>query len=129
MAKEIVTGLFRERLTSEMAAQGFRAVDICNRTGLSKSLMTRYMNGEKGASPDTVELIARMLGVSPAWLAGYDAPKYTLKYENDTLTERELSLVGKYTVLDDTEKELVDGFIAMLYEKHLSREKKGAEAL
>ncbi len=60
--------------------------NVASRLGISKSTVGSYITGEREPKAPVLSSIARAYGVSPAWLAGYDAPKYA-EDTNDDLRE------------------------------------------
>ncbi len=65
---------FKERLCEGMNLRGMKQVDLANRTGLSASRISHYMNGRWEAKQDALYRIARALDVNEAWLMGHDVP-------------------------------------------------------
>lgn len=72
-----------ERLRYIMELRGVNQTDIlrmaapiCERRGLKlyKSKLSQYISGEFKPKDEMCELLAEVLDVSPAWLAGYNAP-------------------------------------------------------
>lgn len=61
------------------AMEGMSNVDLAERLGCARSNITMYLSGQRTPSKMTVQLMAICLGVSPAWLAGLDVPKYIEK--------------------------------------------------
>lgn len=61
--------------------------ELADAIGLSEATLSRYENGLIEPKRTTVSMLAKMFGVNPAWLIGYEgAPKYlesgpTEKYE------------------------------------------------
>ena len=56
---------------------GYSYQDLANKTGLNKSTLMRYENGDiKTLNLDSIEVIAKGLNVTPAYLMGWeDEPK------------------------------------------------------
>lgn len=68
-----INELFADRLKQAMKDKGYRAIDIVKRTSISKVAMSHYMSGRNRPSAENLSELASVLGVSPEWLAGYDA--------------------------------------------------------
>lgn len=49
--------------------------EFCNKTGLTKSALSNYLNGDRQPRQDQIDKISRAFNVSPTWLMGYDVPK------------------------------------------------------
>ncbi len=53
--------------------------ELCRKTGIPKSAMSQYVKGSFEPKDDRTYLIAKALGVSEAWLMGYDVPMKPIK--------------------------------------------------
>ncbi len=82
-----------ERLKEAMEFRGVSQVDIvrmarplCEKRGLKlyKSKLSQYVSGDFKPGSDMNELLAEVLEVNPAWLAGFDVP---MKRETPTSDE------------------------------------------
>ena len=60
------------RLSAALHVRGMKQVELCNKTGISKSSMSQYIKGNFEPKQDRVEAISRALNVNEAWLMGYD---------------------------------------------------------
>lgn len=65
---------FKDRLKYAMDVRGIRAVDIVENTDIPKGAISYYMSGKSQPKSDRLYVLAKYLGVSEAWLLGYDAP-------------------------------------------------------
>lgn len=65
-------GNFRNRLIQAMNDKEINATELSKRSGLSKANISQYVNGVYEPKPDKLYLISEALGVSTAWLMGYD---------------------------------------------------------
>lgn len=63
---------FANRLKKALDYNHMKPVDLANRTGINKSLISNYLSGSFKAKQDKLDIIARVLNVSEAWLMGYD---------------------------------------------------------
>lgn len=54
-------------------------MDMVNKTGLPKSSISMYVNGQRNPRQDKITLIAKAYGVQEAWLMGYDVPMFKEK--------------------------------------------------
>lgn len=79
----------KDRLRRAMAANNMKAVDLCEKTGIPKSAVSYYLAGKSEPKADRVHLISKVLGVSEAWLLGYDVPmeRGDEQKKNDKLAE------------------------------------------
>jgi transcriptional regulator with XRE-family HTH domain len=48
--------------------------DFCNKTGLTKSALSNYLNGDRQPRQDQLDKIAKAFDLNPSWLMGYDVP-------------------------------------------------------
>jgi transcriptional regulator with XRE-family HTH domain len=64
----------KDRLREAMDARGVRPVDIVEQTGIPKSMVSYYLSGKNQPKADRLYVLAQALGVSEAWLMGYDVP-------------------------------------------------------
>lgn len=62
------------RIREGLAAKDMTQADLCRLTGIKKSAMSQYCNGGLVPRQDRTFLIASALGVSEAWLMGFDVP-------------------------------------------------------
>ncbi len=65
---------FANRLKKAMDMNGFKQIDLVNKTKLDKSLINKYLNGISEAGNDKLTLLSDVLNVSEPWLMGYDVP-------------------------------------------------------
>ena len=49
-----------------------RPVDLSERTGISRSVISSYLAGRWKAKQDNLYLISKAMNIDPAWLMGYD---------------------------------------------------------
>lgn len=65
----------KDRLKEALETSNMRATDLVEATGVPKSAISFYLAGKSKPKADRLYTIARALGVSEAWLLGYDVPK------------------------------------------------------
>lgn len=63
------------RLRKAMHDNNMKAVDLCNRTGISKASISQYYNGIHQPTNISAGKMALVLGVNPMWLMGFDVPE------------------------------------------------------
>lgn len=63
-----------ERLNQAMKLRGLKQSDLVARTGIGRSGISQYTTGSHIPKREYLDLIASVLHVSPAWLAGFDVP-------------------------------------------------------
>lgn len=74
MAQELKATL-KERLRTALLEADMKPIDLSERTGIPKSMISYYLNGKTKPKADRIYIISKALGVSEAWLLGYDVPK------------------------------------------------------
>lgn len=62
----------RNRIQELLSIYGDRQFEMAKKTGLSKSAITRFVNGENIPNQESIDKIAKAYNVNPAWLMGYD---------------------------------------------------------
>ncbi len=63
---------FANRLRKALNYNNMRPIDLVNKTNISKTQISNYLNGNYKAKQDKLYIIAKTLNVSEAWLMGYD---------------------------------------------------------
>lgn len=70
---------FSTRLDKAMKLRNIKSVELHEKTGISESLISKYLSGKALARQKKIFLISKVLDVNPAWLMGYDVPMADLK--------------------------------------------------
>ena len=65
----------KDRLREALNDAGMKPIDLSDRTGIPKSMISYYLNGKTKPKADRIYAISVALGVSEAWLLGYNVPK------------------------------------------------------
>lgn len=73
MSKPI--GTTKERLRQALDESGMRQADLASRTKIPIASISQYLSGYSKPRADRIYKMASVLGVSEAWLLGYDVPK------------------------------------------------------
>lgn len=63
------------RLREALSAAGLKPIELSEKTGIPKSMISYYMAGKSTPKADRLFKLAVALDVSEAWLMGYDVPK------------------------------------------------------
>lgn len=111
------------RLQQIMSERNLKQVDIISLSKahqkelgvkLGKSALSQYINGKSTPDQEKLVLLARTLGVSEAWLMGYDAPMTDDPQPNthdiDEIIANAMMFDGKPLTEDD--KRAIRGIIA-----------------
>ena len=64
----------RDRLREALANNNMKPIDLSKKTGIPKSMVSYYLSGKSEPKSDRVFAISQALGISEAWLLGYDVP-------------------------------------------------------
>ena len=78
---------FAERLRIALDFRNMKATELSALTGINKSTISQYLSKEYEPKRDRLELFAKTLNVSDAWLIGYDVPMEVNSSSNDSLIE------------------------------------------
>ncbi len=63
-----------ERLKEALTLRGMKQAELVAKTGIGKSSISTYLSGEYEPKQRNIYKIAEALGVSEAWLMGFDVP-------------------------------------------------------
>lgn len=66
--------IFSERLRFAMETKKMKQSQLALYTGIDKSVISCYLSGKYEPKQENLFSIAKILGFSPAWLAGHDVP-------------------------------------------------------
>lgn len=92
-----------ERIRAEMRRQNMTNVELAKRSGLNRSSISRYINDVIEPKQNAIGAIAKALGVSPAYLLGFD--DVTAALDVNRLTEQnKMRLMAYYMALIDTQE-------------------------
>lgn len=106
------------RLKEIMSERGLKQVDILEmsrpyqkKTGikLGKSALSQYVSGKSRPDDDKLYLLSLTLGVSEAWIMGYDIPQTRLPDE-ERVSASNLDIVPIYDKLEKSRKTTVYDF-------------------
>lgn len=65
----------KDRLREALNDAGMKPIELSEKTGIPKSMVSYYLSGKTKPKADRIYTISTALGVSEAWLIGYDVPK------------------------------------------------------
>ena len=65
-----------------MALRNMKAIDLSEKTGISKARISQYVNGVYTPKSKSTYIIAQALNVNEIWLMGIDVPMEPQKTEN-----------------------------------------------
>ena len=109
-----------DRLNELMNYFGIKQADIVQRTGLPKSAISMYANGNRKAPQNKLTIIADAYGVDEVWLMGYDVPMFKNEESKDveigSILENLLSINDNklerlIRIFNELDEETKDAFI------------------
>ena len=79
----------KDRLDEAMQLRNIKPVELSEKVGIPKSMVSYYLSGKTKPKADRVYDIAKFLNVSEAWLMGYDVPRERMpeQKKNDDLVK------------------------------------------
>ena len=111
-----MTSVFKDRLLQAMEIRDIKAVELAEKTGLSKARISQYMNGVYIPKSKGTHLIAKALQVEETWLMGItdkmekvNNPILTKEGENEkimTVLEKRGDMLAFVNLLVDNEEEI-----------------------
>lgn len=95
--------ILKDRLKEALQMRDMTPKQLSDKSGLYLSTIYRYLNGERIPKTDSIEIMAKVLRVSPAWLLGYevppDPPDLTLAKDDLTILIEQLEPRDKEVLL------------------------------
>lgn len=73
---------FQNRLEKALRLRNIKPVELHEKTGISESLLSKYLSGNAIARQKKISLISDALNVNPVWLMGYDIPMEAIPIRN-----------------------------------------------
>lgn len=70
------------RIKKALGIRRMKQSELCELTGISKSVMSEYVSGAYEPKQDRLVIISEALGVDPVWLMGFDVPMEPEEKEN-----------------------------------------------
>ena len=101
---------FANRLQKAINLAGLKPIEVANKTGLDKSLISCYLSGKYNAGDENLEKLANILNVSEIWLRGYDVDingNTALETTNNSFDELELLFSKTKEILTDDDREMI----------------------
>lgn len=65
---------FKNRLARALEIKNLKPVELHEKTGLSESLISKYLSGVAAPRQRKIDILSDALEVNPVWLMGYDVP-------------------------------------------------------
>ena len=105
----------KERIAELIKIMEINQTEFCKRTGILKSALSNYLNGDRVPRQDQLKKIADAFDIDVGWLMGYDVPmkkKSIGKFDKHNInrpifTEEEKVLIYHYRKVDAETKTFV----------------------
>lgn len=78
-----LTTPFADRIKKAMELRGLTQTELVKRTGIGKSSISTYLNGEYEPKQKNTYKLAKVLNVNESWLLGYDVPMERTETDKD----------------------------------------------
>lgn len=95
------------RLREAMGDCNITARELSQRACMNESSISQYVTGRNVPSNINSGKMAKVLGVNPVWLMGFDVPKYVSQKEAVFLTEEEKELIESLRKLSVNQQDMV----------------------
>lgn len=105
-----MTDKTQERLVKAMNLNNFSQSDLVRLTGISKSLISKYVTGAREPKVDKIKLLSDALNIDPIWLIGYDVPmerRIFNKNEKNSIIEKEIIVNDSSSTISIAKDELI----------------------
>lgn len=115
----------QKRLHELMSALNIKQNDIADKTGLNKSTISNYCNGNRVPNQTNLAIIADAFNISPAWLMGYEVNMMRNKDQlvDYIATIEERDILMKLQKIDESDRELILATLELAYQKAIKRKK------
>ena len=109
---------FQKRLEKALTIRNMKPVELHEKTGISESLLSKYLSNNAVARQKKLTLLADALDINEVWLMGYDVPMEktpptTLKNDFRYATQSGINTDG----LDKDEIEEINRFVEFIRNK------------
>ncbi len=95
----------KDRILEVLQARNMTASELAAKSGIGKGSISKYLKGTVVPKQSAIGAMARALGVSPAWLLGYDVPMATTEIDLKKLSEdNQKRLLAYYQALIDSQE-------------------------
>ena len=97
------------RIAKALDIKGIKQTELCRLAKIPKSSLSLYLSGAYEPKQDRIYAIATVLGVSEAWLMGYDVPMERQKQSPDKqeLSEGEQLMLELFKQVPEDKQRIV----------------------
>lgn len=108
------------RISEKMDILGLKQVDIIKTTGISKTAISNYVNGNR--VPDTMSIykLSKVLNVSIEWLL--TGEETVVHNDNSDMTGDESDMIAKFRALEYEDQRDTLDIIDMKYNRRIKKE-------
>jgi len=107
-----------KRLTFAMNEKNIKAVDLAEKSGVSKASISQYTNGTHCPSNKKAQQLADVLRVNPLWLMDLDDDMHReIITENKVENPKEKEVIRLYSQLPKEHQQLIDNMLITLLSK------------
>ena len=108
---------FAERLKIAIDTRHMTQQELSDITKIPKSAISQYLSAKFEAKQDRVEVLARVLNVSEAWLMGFDVPMERDNDINIVVSEEDKKFYDLLGNMTPEEKDLFYGIMKSIIEQ------------
>nr|DAR47325.1 MAG TPA: Helix-turn-helix XRE-family like protein [Bacteriophage sp.] len=94
-----------KRLRKALNECGMKPQELADKTGISKSSISQYLNGSHAPSNISSGKMGKVLNVEPLWLMGFDVEQR--KTFNVEQGDKDFEILDKISMLDERDKQIV----------------------
>lgn len=98
--------LTAKRLQLALSNANMKPQELAERSGVSKSSISQYVNGSHSPSNISSGKMSKVLNVNPLWLMGFDVDM-DIKKPSAVEAENDFDLISKFSMLNDRDKKIV----------------------
>ena len=117
--------LTAQRLREAMADAEISASELAEKSKVSKSSISQYYNAYQSPSNLSAMAMAKVLGVNPVWLMGFDEPKKKSMVNNVSMSisHDEQVMLEQFRCLDVKIQKVIRSSIQSAYDDYLDEKK------
>ena len=104
----------KNRFSELMDYFKIKQIDIAQKTGIPKSAISMYTNGQRTPRQNRLTIIADTYGLNEAWLMGYDVPIERKEFFSLQVSKKEKDLLKKFTVLNTSGQDKAIDYVSDL---------------
>ncbi|WP_338998309.1 helix-turn-helix domain-containing protein [Fusobacterium animalis] len=107
-------GKCSDRIKEALNLRNMKPIELVERSGVKKSALSQYMSGKITPRQKSLDSMAKVLNVSPAWLMGFDVPMEredilkNNKFQEKIINEdTNVDLKGEFTITENIKGEYI----------------------